>query len=314
MDNLNLIELMYGIAESGSFAARDLEPGEVVSNQGYGDEKRDIDQVAEQSVVGYFLSNEPMEEFDAAMKPEDAEWGQDRWLTGNVDRISGEQLNEVDYGLIVDQVEGTKNFDNRERYTSIAAIDPENPTLEGVEASLVYRWDDTVFFSDGNRSFVNKKPEYGEHEMNVNTATALEPVEMDEVDYKTKIRGQLIGRNAQDYAEIMDKIIDHYELEENDWPSLKADGTTTGDILGTVTDNSIAIDIRAQKDRERLPFAQDFAPVARIARDAGVEIMNQNGQPVETNFSEPGEGTTYIALPPGQAQQELKQLLPNIIK
>ena len=25
MDNLNLVELMYGIAESGSFAARDLE-------------------------------------------------------------------------------------------------------------------------------------------------------------------------------------------------------------------------------------------------------------------------------------------------
>lgn len=314
MDNLNLIELMYGLAESGSFAARDLEPGEVVSNQGYGDEKRDIDQVAEEAVVGYFLSNEPDEEFDAALKPEDAEWGEDQWMTGEMERVSGEELGQVDYGFIVDQVEGTKNFDNRERYTTIAAIDPENPTLEGVESSLVYRWDDTVFFSDGNRSFVNKNPEYGEHERNVRTSTSLEAVEMDQVDYRTKIRGQLIGRNVSDYAEIMDSLVDHYELEENDWPSLKADGTTTGDILGAVTDNSIAIDVRALKDRERLPFAQDFAPVARIARDAGVEIMNEKGNKVETDFSEPGKGTAYVALPPGEARKEIKNMLPELLE
>jgi len=236
---------MYGIAESGSYATRDMQPGETISQEGYGDNKRDIDQVAEESVVGYFLSNEPLEEFDAGMKPEDAEWGENQWLTGNKETLTGEQLNQVDYGFIVDQVEGTKNFDNRERYTSIAAIDPENPTLEGVEASLIYRWDDTVFFSDGINSYVNRNPKYGEHEMNIATATALEPVEMDEIDETTKLKGQMIGKNTLVNARILNDLIDHYDLEEEHHPSLKGDGTTTGDILGTVTDNSIAIDTRA---------------------------------------------------------------------
>lgn len=149
MDNENLLELMYGVGETASWNGRHLEPGEVVSSGGYGDDKRGIDQVTEDAVVRYFLENEPVAGFDVALKPEDAEWGEDSWLTGSGDTLSGEELGEVDYGFIVDQVEGTKNYDNRERYTALAAIDPENPTLEGVEAALVYRWDDTVFFSDG---------------------------------------------------------------------------------------------------------------------------------------------------------------------
>lgn len=73
MDNENLLELMYGIAESGSYQARDLEPGEVVSTNGFGDDKRDIDQVTEHAVIEYFLDQEPQQGFTAALKPEDAE-------------------------------------------------------------------------------------------------------------------------------------------------------------------------------------------------------------------------------------------------
>lgn len=313
MDNVNLIQLMYGITESASYAARDLKPGEVISRQGHGDNKRNIDQVAEEAALGHFLNKEPDNQFEAALKPEDAEWG-DNWMKSSKETITGENLQKLDYGFIIDQVEGTKNYDNRDRYTTIAAINPEKPTLNGIEASLVYRWDDTVFFSDGENAYVNRNPEYNQHEMNVETATALKANEMDKIGYETKIRGQIIGLNSSDYAEITEKIIDHYQLEENEWPSLKADGTTTGDILGTVTDNSIAIDIRALKDRQRLPYAQDFAPAAKIAEDAGAEIINEEGEQVQTNFSKPGAATAYIALPPGKASNEIKNMIPELVE
>ncbi len=124
----------------------------------------------------------------------------------------------------------------------------------------------------------------------------------------------MIGRNAQDYAEFMDRLIDLYDLEESEWPSLKADGTTTGDILGTVTDKSIAMDLRALKERERLPFAQDFAPAAKIAKDAGGKVVNEKRDLVETDFTEPGAATAYIALPPGKASEELEEDLAEIVE
>lgn len=133
--------------------------------------------------------------------------------------------------------------------------------------------------------------DYGLVEKNIATATGLEATRMDEVNYDTKVRGQMIGLNASDYAQFIEDLIHHYELEENDWPSLKADGTTTGDILGAVTEKAIAMDIRALKDRKRLPFAQDFAPAAKIARDAGVEIVDENGEEITTDFSRPGAAT-----------------------
>lgn len=148
---------------------------------------------------------------------------------------------------------------------------------------------------------------------NIEDAEELRPREMDEIDYNTKIRGQMIGLNAQDYADFTERLVESYGLEENNWPSMKADGTTTGDILGTVTDKSIALDIRALKDRERLPFAQDFAPAAKIARDAGATVLNEKGEEVETDFTEPGAATAYIALPPGEAAEEIREDIPDLL-
>ncbi len=56
MNNENLLELMYGIAEAGASAARNQGPGDVTGEGHYGDEKRDIDQVAEDAIVDYFGS------------------------------------------------------------------------------------------------------------------------------------------------------------------------------------------------------------------------------------------------------------------
>ena len=305
---------MYGVAESGSEAARGLKPGKVVSSEGYGDDKWDIDQVAEDAVVGHFTSEGGDYSFDAALKPEDAEWGEDAWLRPSGDTLSGEELGEVDYGFVVDQVEGTKNYDNRDRYTTLAAVDPENPTLDGVEASMVYRWDDTIFFSDGEQAYQNFECGDGLPSGNIEAAEELTADGMDEVNYDTKIRGQMIGLNVRDYATFMENVVDQYGLEENDWPSLKADGTTTGDILGAVTDNSIAVDVRALRDRERLPFAQDFAPAARIAKDAGVKVMDERGNPVGTDFTEPGAATAFMAVPPGEVSEDLEEELPELME
>jgi len=303
---------MYEAAHTASRAARENDgPGEIVDSEGYGDDKWDIDQVAEDALVDYMESNN--QELDIALKPEDAAWGEDAWLTPKGNTLSGEELGEVEYALIVDQVEGTKNHENRDRYTTLAAINPENPTLGGIEASVVLRWDDTLFFSDGENAYYNPINDTEGTETNIEESEILEANQMDEINYETKIRGQVIGLNAQDYANFMENVVERYELEESEWPSLKADGTTTGDILGTVTDNSIAIDIRALRGRERLPFAQDFAAVAKIAMDAGSKIMNEQGEPVNTDFTEPGAGTAYIAFPPGKISEELKENPSEII-
>jgi len=311
MENENLLDLMYGISRAGSLAGRGLEPGNVIDEGNYGDDKRDIDQAVEEAVVDHFIDNS--EGVEAALKPEDAEWGEDEWITQSGKTLSGEELEEVDYAFIVDQVEGTKNYDNRDRYTTIAALDPEDPTLEGVEASMVYRWDDAVFFSDGDTAYSN----FQASEDPEQTFEAAEPIQvepMNEVNYDTKIRGQMIGLNAQNYADLISAVVDRYDLPENDWPSLKADGTTTGDILGAVTDNSIAVDIRALKDRERLPFAQDFAPAAKIARDAGVKVVDEQGEPINTDFSRPGAATAYIAVPPGKVSDEIVDIVGGLEK
>jgi fructose-1,6-bisphosphatase/inositol monophosphatase family enzyme len=309
MNNENLLDLMYGMAKSASLESRHLEPGEVVSQEGYGDDKRDIDQVAEDAIVEY-LSSKPEEyNFEVALKPEDAAWGEDAWLTPSGETLSGDELEEVDYALVVDQVEGTKNYDNKDRYTTLAALDPENPTLDGVQASIAYRWDDQVFFSDGETAYQTEA-----RQNNIEDAEVLRSGEMNEVNYDTKIRGQMIGRNAGFYADLMDNIIDRYELEENDWPSLKADGTTTGDILGAVTDNSIAVDVRALQDRGRLPFAQDFAPAAKIAEDAGVRVMDENSEPIQTDFSAEGAATAYIAVPEGEVSEEIESLVKETLE
>ena len=311
MRNENLLDFMYGIAHSASEAARDMKPGAVVDSGGPGDDKRDIDQVAEDALVDYLEKSDY--HIDVALKPEDAAWGEDAWLTPEGDTLSGDELGEVEYALIVDQVEGTKNHENRDRYTTLAAIDPENPTLDGIEASVALRWEDTLFFSDGEKAYHNPGNNPGEAESVIGESQLLEASQMDEINYETKIRGQMIGLNARDYANFMEKVVERYGLEESNWPSLKADGTTTGDILGTVTDNSIAIDIRALSDRERLPFAQDFAPAAKIARDAGSTVVTEEGEPIDTDFTEPDAATAYIALPPGEVSEELKQDPSEII-
>jgi hypothetical protein len=253
MDNENLLELMYGLAEAGASAARNKGPGDVTGSSQYGDEKRDIDQVAENAIVDYFKSEARNYDFDVALKPEDAEWGKE-WLTGRESELV-DQVEDLDYALIVDQVEGTKNYENRDRYTTLAAIDPENPTLEGIEGAVIYRWDHTVFLSDGEDAYINFEPDAENPRQQVRNSTRFEARPLETVGYETKIRGQMIGHNAHDYAGFMDHLIELYDLEESEWPSLKADGTTTGDILGTFTDKSIALDLRALKDRERLPFA-----------------------------------------------------------
>jgi hypothetical protein len=81
MNNKDLLDLRYGMAESASLKSRNLEPGEVVSQEGYGDDKRDIDQVAEDAIVEHLSANPNAYDFEIALKPEDAAWGENRLPT-----------------------------------------------------------------------------------------------------------------------------------------------------------------------------------------------------------------------------------------
>lgn len=133
-----------------------------------------------------------------------------------------------------------------------------------------------------------------------------------------KLKGQAVGHNISDYSPIMDTWLGENNLPESDHPSFKADGTSTSDILGTVVDRSLAIDLRALKDDAgRLPYAHDFVTPSRIARDAGAEIheIGENGnlKEVEIDYSEPGAATAYVAVPPGKVRKDFIELVPKFV-
>lgn len=65
------------MTETGASVARNQEPGDIAGESHYGDEKRDIDQVSEDAVVDYFESETQEYDFEVALKPEDAEWGEE---------------------------------------------------------------------------------------------------------------------------------------------------------------------------------------------------------------------------------------------
>jgi hypothetical protein len=310
MNNENLLELMYGITILGAVAGRKLERGEKISETGPGDDKYLIDGEVQELLSEYFLDN--TEDISAALKPEDADWEEGEWLTSEGTVVGSDELGEFQYALLLDQVEGTKNDEDRDRYTTIAAIEHEEPTFESIEASMTYRWDDSVFYSDGEQAFSNYNPSEDVNET-LNDGKLMEVEPMAEVGYENKLRGQMIGSNAQDYADLIESLIDTYNLPENEWPSLKADGTTTGDILGTITDNSIAVDIREARGRERLPFAQDFAPAAKIAKDAGVKIMNEKGESVNADLLGEGAAVSYIAVPHGKVSEDIVDIVGGVL-
>jgi hypothetical protein len=66
---------MYEMARNASVQARELEPGKVISSEGYGDDKRSIDQVAEDAITTYIDQFGPRQDFSFGLKPEDASWG-----------------------------------------------------------------------------------------------------------------------------------------------------------------------------------------------------------------------------------------------
>lgn len=300
-----MLKYLHGLGKAVATVNQDKEPGDILAADTEGDDKREIDQYAENIARQYVEDERDRYGFSVAIKGEDAHWGED-WYRDDGEIMPFDNLTEVDYPILIDQVEGTKNFPNSDRYTSLAALDPEDPTLSSITASYIYRWDDTAFFMDGQNAYQTTG--------NVDEAEELTAPAINEIDNTVKIRGQLIGRNIDDYATISQIMMDEFEPEEADWYSFKADGTSAGDILSTVTDNSVAIDLRAlHDDRERLPYAQDFAPAAAIAEAAGATIVDAWNEPVDADFSRSGMVTTYVATPPGDIGDTIRnELLPEM--
>lgn len=310
MKNREILDFMYEMARTASMEARDMKPGEVINSGEYGDNKRNIDHVAEDAITSYIDEHGEEQPFSFALKSEDSSWGEKSWYTNKGEVISGDQLDKVDIAFVNDNVEGTKNLQNSERYTTFSALDPENPILEGTEAALAYRWNDEVYFSDGENAY--------QTDSGIDDASEIKSNPINTIDNTLKLKGQATGFNTSDYGAIMRTWIEANDLEEPDHPSFKADGTTTSDILGTVNDRSLAIDLRAlKKGAERLPYAHDFVAPARIAKDAGAEILEvkEDGGLSEVNidYTEPGAATAYVAVPPGEVGEEFKQLIPEFV-
>lgn len=307
MNNEKLIEFTSRMAQSASKAGRDLETGEAVRQGDYGDRKYEIDAAATEALIQYFEDESENYDFSVALKPEDADWN-DGWRLSDGTTIPGSDLDQVDYGLVIDPVEGTKNQTNRDRYTAIAVIDPEDPTLEGVEASTVYRWDDTLFFSDGGDAYRSNGIE------DIAGSRQLVTPEMNDVGYLTKVTGQRMGQHSKDIAEFENRLIDEFDLDHQDMPSGKGDGTTAGDLLSVVLDNGIALDLRAVRGFDRAPYPYDFAPAAKILRDSGAKLYNQNLEEVETDLSDSGEPTSFLAAPPGKASERIEQVFSELVE
>ncbi len=89
--------------------------------------------------------------------------------------------------IILDEVEGTKNYTNDKRYTTACIINPQNPSLNGVIASSIYRWDGIEYY--GSRDGIWVKDWRTEEETKIEKA-----LKIDEMDSRVKIRGCFISR------------------------------------------------------------------------------------------------------------------------
>lgn len=286
---MNIEEVTKGLTQEVGREVRGMMTGERIDwGDGY---QRVIDKRASD------LSKEYMKELvddekTIAMGGENEGWI-DAYSRNRID-----SLKDYDFAFLMDFVEGTKNADKRKPcdvYTTALTFKPE---VNKIVASSSYRWDDKLFFYDGDESKVNGQ--------------AVEAIEVNEIDDRVKIHGIPIFKYVASYGEIADFFVEEFDLDERDHPTLKSDGTTTSSLIATVMDKSIDVDPRALfEDSKRSCFTHDLAPAAAWVKNLGVEIYDFDGEEVEIDPRK-DEAISYVALPPGELRGEIRERLPRL--
>ncbi len=269
-----------------------------IAKKGKGDYKWDLDEKAKRIAVDYLKSISQRYDLEFYVITE----------TSGKNKIK-KACEKVDAIVLMDEVEGTKNYANDKRYTSVCIINPENPSLSGVVASSIYRWDGMEYYGTCSSSWV-KDWKTGEK---TKIKSALK---IDEMDSRVKIRGCFISKYLEMWNVLGEEINKKFDLEEKKMPTFCSDGTTTGDLLATIFDKSIVFEPRAlAKNSERAPFPHDIFPAAFLAKNAGVEIYRlEPWMEDKRYFPLEEKRVAFAAIPPGKAKKKIKEVIEEAVK
>ncbi len=286
-------------------------PGPVVYEGMGGDFKRRIDRLANKLIEGFL--QEYSKEYGiviVARTEHKTKWI--KFISGRKEEIPQEfsidRIKEGSFAIDIDEVDGTKNLQNKDRFTTAVVFNPKRPNMSGVLCSSMYRWSGEEYYFDG------KNPYYfnllTEEEGKMHKAERI-----DEIDNTVKIKGCFIAPYLWMWQVVANKILQTFDLNEKQMPCFCSSGVTTEDLLSTVLDRTIAIDPRALSPQaERKPYAHDMAPPASIVSSLGVDIRTFDLRKFNIDLVKPNVSVPYCAVPPGKIGKQILKLLPEIKK
>ncbi len=303
------LEIIRGLTRQTGEILKEELPGPVVHLESFGDFKRRIDKLANNLIEDYLLKSSREYGFPIMGRTEHGA----RWFKFEnkekkeipLSQISS-RIREGAFGVVVDEVDGTKNLQNKDRFTTAIAFDPERPNMDGVLCSSVYRWSGEEYYFDGEKSYYLNCLTGENGEMKVAET-------IDELDSTVKIKGCFICNYLWMWEVILEVILQNYELEELKMPCFCGNGVTTEDLLSTVLDRSIAIDPRAlDQNAKRKPYTYDVAPAAAIVASCKINLHNFDLKQFNMDLLEPNFSLAYCAVPNGRIGEKIKGLLPEI--
>jgi len=305
------LEIVRGLTK---YVGQNLEkeaPGPIVYKGSFGDYKRKIDKLANQLIENYLQKYSKMFNVPIIGRTEH----KSKWIKFYDDKKEeiplksiAERITEGTFAIDVDEVDGTKNLQNKDRFTTAVAFNPKRPNMDGVICSSVYRWSGEEYFFDGKKSYYFNLLTKEEGRMH-------QTERIDEIDNTVKIRGCFITPYLWMWDIIANKILENFDLDERQMPCFCGNGTTTEDFLSTVLDRSIAIDPRALNIKaKRKPYAHDMVPPASIVSSLGVIIQDFNLKKFDIDLLSPNASVAFCAVPPGEVGRQIVKLLPEIKK
>ncbi len=306
-----ILEIVRGLTK---YVGQNLEkekPGPTVYTGAYGDYKRRVDKLANSLVEKYLEKHSKKYKIPVVCRTEH----KSKWLifdNGKKEEIPPDNVFEgIKEGYVaidMDEVDGTKNLQNKDRFTTAIAFEPEQPNMKGLICSSVYRWSGEEYYHDGEKSYY--------YNIFTKESGELPKAErIDKIDNTIKIKGCFIAPYLWMWNIIADEIIEAFDLNEKEMPCFCSTGATTEDLLSTVLDRSIAIDPRALDHKaQRKPYAHDIAPPASIVLPLGVDIRDFDLRKFNIDLVSPNISIPYCAIPQGNVGKKILGLLPDIKK
>ncbi len=304
MNKKEILEATRYISSLVGSSLSNEKPIKVKFEGAYGDYKWDLDVKAADIALEKIKEISKYTNRSFSVLTETYGWS--RIENGKIMDISSSNAEDSDLIILIDEVEGTKNFVNDERYTTCCILD--KPSLDDVIASSIYRWDGMEFY--GYKNGVWRKDWKTEKEEKIKKA-----IEIDEVDSRVKVRGCFISEHLWMWDILSRKLKEYFNFDEKKSPVFYSDGTTTSDLLATFLDKSIVFEPRAlNPNAKRRPFSYDIFPAAFLAKQLDVEIYRAEPSVDKNEFSLEERGIAFYAIPPGKRKKDIQKAIEEAVQ